>query len=136
MPRVFGGGHERGIRAGTEPVPLVSAFGVAAEELPPVEEQNRLYHSLRQRLHEGVERLRGVVWISPKAAVPYIVNIAAPGIKSETMLHFLAQHDVYVSSGSACSKGKAMCSPRWVCRTVWWIPRCASAFRIQTRLKI
>ena len=106
LPRVFGGGHERGIRAGTEPVPLIAAFGAAAEELPMVEEQNRLYHSLRQRLHEGVERLRGVVWISPKAAVPYIVNIAAPGIKSETMLHFLAQHDVYVSSGSACSKGK------------------------------
>ena len=36
---------------------------------------------------------------------PYIVNISVPGIRSEIMLHYLEERDIYVSSGSACSKG-------------------------------
>jgi len=106
LPRAFGGGHERGLRAGTEAVPLIAAFGAAVEVLPRIDEQNKLYQCLRQRLADGIKSLKDVVWLSPESAVPYIVNISVPGIRSETMLHFLAQNEVYVSSGSACSKGK------------------------------
>ena len=42
----------------------------------------------------------------PANAVPYIFNLSLPGLRSETLLHFLAARDIYVSSGSACSKGK------------------------------
>ena len=41
----------------------------------------------------------------PAYGVPYIIHLSVPGYKSETLLHFLAQKDIYVSSGSACSKG-------------------------------
>jgi cysteine desulfurase len=41
----------------------------------------------------------------PLGGVPYIIHLSVPGYKSETLLHFLAQKEVYVSSGSACSKG-------------------------------
>jgi cysteine desulfurase len=34
------------------------------------------------------------------------LNFSVEGIRSETMLHFLAEREVYVSSGSACAKGK------------------------------
>ena len=37
---------------------------------------------------------------------PYVMNISIQGIRSEIMLHFLESRHVYVSSGSACSKGK------------------------------
>jgi cysteine desulfurase len=106
LPRVFGGEHERGMRAGTEAVSLIAAFGAAVKALPPLDEQRRVYESLRKRLADGLAGMDDVVWLSPQNAVPYIVNLAVPGIKSETMLHFLAQRNVYVSSGSACSKGK------------------------------
>ena len=43
---------------------------------------------------------------SPENALEYIVNFSVVGIRSETMLHFLAERNIYVSSGSACSKGK------------------------------
>ena len=36
---------------------------------------------------------------------PYIVNFSVKGIRSEIMLHYLEQKEIYVSSGSACSKG-------------------------------
>ena len=42
---------------------------------------------------------------SPDDASPYIINISAVGRRSEIMLHFLEQKGIYVSSGSACSKG-------------------------------
>ena len=135
LPRVFGGGHERGIRAGTEPVPLIAAFGAAAEELPMVEEQNRPYHSLRQRLHEGWNACAG--WYGyRRAAVPYIVNIAARGLKARPCSISSRSTTCMCRAVPLARRGKATCSPRWVYRTGWWIPRCASAFRIQTRLKI
>mgnify|MGYP000975939634 FL=1 len=91
LPRAFGGGHERGMRAGTEAVPLIAAFGAAAESMPPPAEQQKIYAALRQRLADRLKSRDDVVWLSPENAVPYIVNIAVPGIKSETMLHFFAE---------------------------------------------
>jgi cysteine desulfurase len=104
-PRVFGGNQERGIRSGTEAMPLLAAFGVAAEASPPSESQNRLYTALRQQLVDGIADRDDIVINSPEQAVPYIVNLSVPGIRSETLLHFLAERDIFVSSGSACSKG-------------------------------
>ena len=46
------------------------------------------------------------MWVhSPADASPYIVGIAAPGIPSEVMLHFLEEWGIYLSSGSACHRG-------------------------------
>ncbi|MCI8553946.1 MAG: cysteine desulfurase [Clostridiales bacterium] len=106
LPRTFGGGQERGLRPGTEPVPLIAAFGAAAAALPPPQEQARHYETLRRYLLEGLKDRNDVVWHLPANAAPYIVNLSVPGIRSETMLHFLAERGVYISSGSACSKGK------------------------------
>lgn len=39
-------------------------------------------------------------------ALPYILNFSAVGVRAETMLHFLSDRSVYLSSGSACSKGR------------------------------
>lgn len=106
LPRVFGGGQERGLRPGTEAVPLHAAFGAAAEALPPFDEQEALYLRLHRQLTDGLAGLDGFTVNSPEGAVPYILNLSAPGIRSETLLHFLAERGVFVSSGSACSKGK------------------------------
>ena len=43
---------------------------------------------------------------SPKDSSDYILNLSVKGIRSETMLHFLEQESFFVSSGSACAKGK------------------------------
>lgn len=117
LPRAYGGGQERGLRPGTEAVPLITAFGAAAAALPSPAEQARHYDALRSRLLEGLQGRGDVVFHLPAASVPYILNLSVPGIRSETMLHFLAERGVYVSSGSACSKGKK--SP---VLTAWQLP--------------
>ena len=48
----------------------------------------------------------GVIINSGEDSLPYILNISLPGFRSETLLHFLDSEGIFVSSGSACSKGK------------------------------
>lgn len=106
LPRALGGGQERGLRSGTEAVPLIAAFGAAAQALPPFAEQRQQYEALRHELLDGLQDQPGVRLHLPEGGVPYIINLSVPGLRSETMLHFLAERGVYVSSGSACSKGR------------------------------
>ena len=105
LPRVFGGSQERGLRPGTEAAPLIAAFGAAAAVNPPPQALDAHYRALDERLRQGLAALDGVVLHLPAQRVPYILNLSLPGIRSETMLHFLSQRGIFVSSGSACSKG-------------------------------
>ena len=43
----------------------------------------------------------------PERSAPHILNITLPGIRSETMLHYLSSMGIFVSSGSACSSNSA-----------------------------
>ncbi len=106
QPRLFGGGQEKGLRSGTEALPAIVGFGAAAAALPSVEAQKQRYNTLRETLIRELQTLPEIRWHLPPEGVPYIVHFSLPGIRSETLLHFLAAREIYVSSGSACSKGK------------------------------
>ncbi len=106
LPRQFGGEQEKKLRPGTEAVPLIAGFGAAAACLPPVEEEMTRVRSLRDYCVQRLLQLPGVVMNSGEDALPYILNFSVLGIRSETMLHYLASRGVFVSSGSACAKGK------------------------------
>lgn len=106
LPHVFGGGQERGLRSGTESAPLIAAFGKAAELLPKTGEALPVVRDLNARLRGGLARLEGVTVHSPEDALPYVLNFSAGRVRGETMLHFLAERGVFVSSGSACGKAK------------------------------
>ena len=49
------------------------------------------------------ELLSQISVTEPECHAPHILNLTLPGIKSETMLHFLSSRGIFVSSGSACS---------------------------------
>lgn len=105
LPRQYGGKQETGLRPGTEAAPLVAAFGAAIAQLPPVPKQMAHYDALKQHLLSRLGDHPAVRFHLPIGGVPYIIHLSVPGYKSETLLHFLAQKEIYVSSGSACSKG-------------------------------
>lgn len=105
LPRVFGGGQERGIRPGTESAPLIAGFGAAVRALPPLDEEYEQISALKQACTERLSQLAGIAFNSPANSLSYILNISVDGIRAETMLHHLASRGVYVSSGSACAKG-------------------------------
>ena len=105
VPRQYGGEQEKRFRPGTENLPAIAAFGTACGEFDidgNYEKTAALNAYAKKRLLEidGVERN------APEAALPYVLNFSAGRVRSETMLHFLEERDVFVSSGSACAKGK------------------------------
>ena len=107
IPVVTGGKQEKGIRSGTESVPLICAFGAAVEKLEPtIKKRFERVSALKDRLTGLVSSIEGVEVNSPEDGSPYVVNISAAGKRSEIMLHYLESKEIYVSSGSACSKGQ------------------------------
>lgn len=103
---VYGGGQERNFRSGTESVPLICGFAKAVEQLSPtVSDRFKYVKSLQIYLFEQCEQ-NGIHVNSDAECSPYVNSIAGENLKSEVLLHFLEEKEIYVSSGSACSKGK------------------------------
>ena len=107
IPIVTGGKQEKGIRSGTESVPLIAAFGAAVDKFrPTIAERYERVSRLKSHLLEKIGGIENVAVNSPSDGSPYVINISAVGKRSEIMLHFLESKGIYVSSGSACSKGQ------------------------------
>ena len=103
-PVAVGGGQERDIRPGTEPMPAIAGFMGAVSELT-VEKSLQKMTTLRDGFVEKLRTVEGVSINSPSDALPYIVNLSLKGLRSETVLNLLSDMEIYVSSGSACAKG-------------------------------
>ncbi len=108
-PILFGGGQQKGMRSGTENVPGIAGLKVAVEMIFQEHQRKRENLFARKRqLVSGLEELEGVTvhaleGVPLEETAPHIVSAGFAGIRSEVMLHALAQEGVYVSSGSACS---------------------------------
>jgi len=97
IPYMLGGEQEDGMRGGTENVPGIAGFGAAAKlpynEAAVIAAKQYIINNLPERIEVN----------APEAAVPHILSIRLPNIKSETMLHYLSSLNIFVSTGSACS---------------------------------
>ena len=116
-PILFGGGHQRGIRSGTENVPAIAGLGQAVEELYRDFEQKTLgMYELKQYFIREISKLEGVTingltsectkdfdMEHIKMTAPHIISVSFEGVRSEVLLHTLEERGVYVSAGSACS---------------------------------
>lgn len=108
-PFIVGGGQENGQRSGTESVPLIYSMGLAVRYLNnSINQRFEYINGLKSAL---VEKLSSLDFVHINSGVgedflPYVVSFAVEKIKSEVLLHYLESKEIYVSSGSACSKGK------------------------------
>ena len=104
-----GGGQERGWRAGTENLPGIIGFGVAAEVASKeITAEVERVGRLRDRLESGLAALSPETTIFGRSAMrlPNTSAFATPGFKAETVLIKLDLAGAALSSGSACSSGK------------------------------
>lgn len=108
LPVMFGGGQQDGLRSGTQPVELAAAFEASVKAYP---EKIPLFSALNHRLRGHLKRLDRIIINSPENGIDNILNFSVLGVRSEIMLHFLEEKNIYVSSGSACSKGKISSVP-------------------------
>jgi cysteine desulfurase len=104
-PMIDGGGHERGMRSGTVPVPLTVGFGAAAEicrEVMP--EESRRLAGLRDRLQDAILSKIDEAYLNghPERRLPHNLNISFAYVEGESVLMGLNK-EVALSSGSACT---------------------------------
>jgi cysteine desulfurase len=116
-PVLFGGGHQRGLRSGTENVPAIAGLGQAVAELyTDFEAKIARMYALKQMFLKEISTLEGITingigaegsdhleMEQIKKTAPHIMNVCFQGVRSEVLLHALEERGIYVSSGSACS---------------------------------
>lgn len=132
-PLILGGGHQKGMRSGTENVPGVAGLGQAAmEAYEDFEEKQQHLYELRKAFIQGLsdvewahingslfcgtaEQMDGMQTDSGQAAdrtaeepiaAPHIVSVSFDKVRSEVLLHALEDKGIYVSAGSACASNK------------------------------
>lgn len=106
-PMILGGGQESGLRSGTEATAQMAAFAVAAREgkahlKEHLEHMAQINSYARAELTEKVPGLQ----LLTEGGAPHILPVSLVGYKSEVVVRFLSDRGVYISSGSACHKGK------------------------------
>ena len=108
-PIIYGGGQGNGMRSGTENVPAIAGFGVAAEEsFRDFDKKIETIKGVKDYLREKLTSLPDVYDNSGDA--PHIASFSFVGVRSEVMLHALEDRGIYTSSGSACSSHKRAAS--------------------------
>ena len=104
-PLILGGGQEQNFRSGTENLPGICGFGAAcAAQLPTLTQDIAYMTALRDACREKLAQVPGLVLIGKQDA-PHIVNLALPHLRSQGIINCLEDRDIYVSAGSACSRG-------------------------------
>lgn len=104
-PYIIGGAQESGLRAGTEAMPQIAAFGKACE-LAKASMADATERMARLRQY-AAER---IVAEMPEAVIigggaPHILSVSLPGWRSEVLMNYLEARGVFVSRSSACKKG-------------------------------
>lgn len=104
-PYIMGGAQESGLRAGTEAMPQIAAFGKACELAKA--SMNDATERMAQLRQYAAGR---IVAEMPEAVIigggaPHILSVSLPGWRSEVLMNFLEARSVFVSRSSACKKG-------------------------------
>ena len=108
QPLIRGGGQQLGVRPGTENVPGIVGFGLAAElAARDLDGRRRHFAALRAAFEDGLRRAvpDAVVHAADATRAPHISSVAIPGTDSEAMLMHLDLAGICCSSGSACTTG-------------------------------
>ena len=104
QPLIAGGGHERGLRSGTENVAAIVGFGVAAElAARRVAEVSSRLRAMQAKLETGLLGLGARIFASEATRLPNTSYFAFPDIDGETLVGKLDREGFAVASGAACS---------------------------------
>lgn len=105
-PIIYGGGHQKNMRSGTENVPGTAGLALAAKTIyENLDEKVARMRSLKQHFIEGVTQIENTTihGLYDETSAPHIISVGFAGIRSEVLLHALEDRGIYVSAGSACA---------------------------------
>jgi cysteine desulfurase len=103
-PVIHGGGHEQGLRSGTENVPAIVGFGAACElAAARMQELGRRQEAMRSRLEDGLREMGAMIFGEDAPRIPNTSYFAFKGILGETLVIELDKAGQAVAPGAACS---------------------------------
>ena len=102
-PLMVGGGQERGLRPGTEATAQIAAFAAAVGAWAP--DAVERIRAVKDYAADLLSALPGVELIS-RGDAPHILPISMPAFSGESVVRFLGDRGVCISSGSACHRGR------------------------------
>ena len=103
-PLIHGGGHEQGLRSGTENVPAIVGFGAACElAAGRMQELAKRQAAMRERLEQGLHGLGAAIFGEDAPRIPNTTYFAFKGIVGETLVIELDKAGYAVAPGAACS---------------------------------
>ena len=107
-PLIDGGKSTTVYRSGTPTLALIVSMAKALR-LTTENLESKINHvqELNKYLREQLKEINLVHINSTNKSIPHILNLSISGIKPETMLHALEEHDIYISTMSACSSNKS-----------------------------
>ena len=106
---IHGGGHEGGMRSGTENVLGVAGFGKAMEYVPQYIIRMKEVRKLRDRLEEGLQKIVKDCHLNGHRSkrLPNTLNVTLPDYRGESIVLEMDKRGVCFSSGSACHSGSS-----------------------------
>lgn len=123
-PLIAGGGHERGLRSGTENVAAIVGFGVACElAVQNLAKQVPRLLALRTRLEQGLSATGATLFGATAERLPNTLYFAFGDIDGETLVGMLDRAGYAVASGAACSSANP--EPSHVLRAMGVAPELA-----------
>lgn len=106
-PLIYGGGHEEGLRSGTENVPAIVGFGKACELAQArLEETATHVSALREHLEQGLLEMDATIFGREAPRIPNTSYFSIPNIEGDTLVVRLNKAGFAVASGAACSSVK------------------------------
>ncbi len=108
-PIIHGGKSQTIYRSGTPCVALYASLAKALKlALENLDNKYEYVLKLNQKLKKNLETMKGIYINSNENSIPHILNISILGIKPETLMHSLAEEDIYISTKTACSYDNSM----------------------------
>lgn len=121
-PLCEGSAQERGLRPGTEPVPLIAALGLAVEEATVNLSDYALLKDMKAKLYASLKRAIPALLLNGtlENSLPNTLNITIPGLNAEATVLELDQTNICVGNGAACNSGKN--EPSYVLKAMGVMP--------------
>lgn len=105
-PLLYGSTKEN-INPGTPPLPLIAALSKAVRLANEnLEKKERFVTLLNEKIVNTLSKYPNILFNKTKYSISHILNISVMDVMPEVMVHALANHEIYVSSNTACSSGE------------------------------